>query len=68
MLVCLEMAIFAMLHIFSYSWQPYRVDQTVGLQYKGGPFGIIALIEAANVLDIVREIWRSWRWVFTGRG
>ena len=62
-LVCIEMALFAILHIFSYSWKPYRVEASA---YVGGTLGWRALVDAANVWDIVKELLRSWKWVFTG--
>ena len=67
MLICLEMAVFAIMHYFSYSWKPYRVPSGEHESYYGGTFGIKAILDALNLWDIVKELARSWKWVLMGR-
>lgn len=66
MLVCLEMAAFAVFHLFSYPWKPYRVTRSSGAVYHGGLLGARALIDACNIWDVAKELGRSWKWVLTG--
>jgi hypothetical protein len=72
MLVCVEMTIFAVLHIYAFPWKPYD------LKRKEPPFycteeresyvhrPIRALISALNPWDIVRAFSRGLRWLFVG--
>lgn len=74
-LLCLEMAIFAVLHLFAFPWRPYRLDYATPLdisgrtkdRYYGGPFGIKAYFDALNPWDFIKAVGRSTRWLFVGR-
>ncbi|KAF2235742.1 DUF300-domain-containing protein [Viridothelium virens] len=83
MLLCAEMAIFAVLHVFAFPWKPYSkkhnklMDDPInapGLgysgaepEYQGGFLGWKALLDAFNPWDIIKAIGRSFRWLFVGR-
>ena len=81
MLLCVEMALFALLHLFAYPWKPYdiRTSDMVLREsgpgyppdpktaYKGGPFGWRAYFDALNMMDLVRGVGRSARWLFVRR-
>lgn len=74
MLVCFEMAIFAVLHLFAFPWKPYDLGKQhdtfssySGEQPKGyacGPFR--AIISAFNPWDIIKAFGRGMRWLFVG--
>ncbi|KAF2084077.1 DUF300-domain-containing protein, partial [Saccharata proteae CBS 121410] len=76
MLICVEMAIFSVMHVFAFSWKEYITtkEPTYGPGagfgaadgYKGGPMGIKALIDAFNPWDIVKAFARGMRWLFVG--
>ena len=78
MLLCVEMAIFATMHIFAFPWTPYDI-----LRYKdpinaptsgfGGPIPATyangpsrALASAFNPWDIIKACSRGFRWLFVG--
>lgn len=77
-LLCIEMAIFATMHIFAFPWKPYSLKHNDpltmqgagfsgdGSRYKGGPFGIKALGDAFNPWDIIKASARGFRWLFVG--
>jgi hypothetical protein len=78
-MLCIEMAIFAVMHIFAFPWSPYSAKQNsdpLNVQgagfsgevpkYKGGPFGIKALVDAFNPWDLVKASARGFRWLFVG--
>lgn len=80
MALCIEMAAFAVLHIFSFPWKPYLKATLAdpmnahgsgfsgaNVQYVGGPFGIKAFAEAFNPWDIIKQTARGFRWLFVGR-
>lgn len=77
MLLCIEMAIFSILHIFSFPWTPYVIGSAAYVKayghlketprYYGGPLGIKATIECFNPWDIIKAVGRSTRWLFAGR-
>ena len=81
MLLCIEMAIFSILHLWAYPWKPYDIhrSQIVAAEggssfqldgraaYKGGPFGIRAFMDAFNPIDIIKAVGRAFRWLFVGR-
>lgn len=72
-----EMAIFAALHLWAFSWKPYTLTNQSNevtdfygngkSTYQGGRYGIKALIDAMNPLDLLKAIGRSARWLFVGR-
>lgn len=80
MLLCIEMAFFAVLHLFAFSWKPYSLEHSkdpttapgsgysgaVPLKYKGGPLGLYALADAFNPWDIIKASARGFRWLFVG--
>lgn len=51
-----EMTIFSFLFHFVYGYRPYITNRSVGLAYRGGPLGIIAIGKALNPIDILGEI------------
>lgn len=78
-MLCIEMAAFSVMHMFAYPWKPYRIEQnndplvtsgagfSGGLpEYKGGPFGIKAILDAFNPWDIIKALARAFRWMFVG--
>lgn len=77
MLLCIEMSLFSVYHFWAFSWRPYiigskeseaeRVPGENVLRYRGGPFGVAALIDAFNFWDLIKAVGRSARWVFKGR-
>ena len=50
LLTCIEMAIFATLHIYTYSHKPYCTDKSA---YVGGTLGWRAFVDAYNPFDLV---------------
>jgi hypothetical protein len=60
------MTIFAIIHIFAFSWKPYDMTKTAdpSAQYEGGRFGWKALWDAFNLWDIVKAAARGFRWLF----
>lgn len=76
MLTCVEMAIFAILHLFAFPWKPYDLktqsplDTTIDgysaqpKSYAMGPAR--ALLDAMNPWDIVKACGRGFRWLFYG--
>ncbi|TGO63067.1 hypothetical protein BOTNAR_0105g00270 [Botryotinia narcissicola] len=79
MLLCIEMAIFSVLHLFAFPWRPYASDAAPvkypsspdgGLEpigpKQGGPLGIMAFADAMNPWDLVKAFARSMRWLFVG--
>lgn len=77
LLINIEMAIFGILHLWAFSWKPYRLSsQSTEItdfygngkaSYQGGRLGLRALIDAMNPLDLLKAIGRSARWLFIGR-
>ncbi|KAF2657244.1 DUF300-domain-containing protein [Lophiostoma macrostomum CBS 122681] len=75
MLVCVEMAFFAVLHIFAFPWSPYdlrRRQETFDEFSSGGApktyasGALRALLSALNPWDIVKAFSRGARWLFVG--
>lgn len=74
LLLCLEMMLFAILHIFAFPYHPYRptvvrIDpsgEEVG-KNLGGFMGIAAIFDALNPWDLVKAFARGTRWFFVGR-
>ncbi|CAG8974774.1 hypothetical protein HYALB_00000386 [Hymenoscyphus albidus] len=83
LLLCVEMAIFAVLHLWAFPWAPYKVGAEVrdypmsmasGLSPKnvqghkqGGFLGWRAFVDALNPWDLVKAFARSMRWLVVGR-
>ena len=81
MLLCIEMAIFSVFHLWAFPWKVYDVrrSQIVASEsaagffpdpktaYHGGPFGSKALMDAFNPWDIIKAISRGFKWLLVGR-
>ncbi|KAH9835097.1 DUF300-domain-containing protein [Teratosphaeria destructans] len=78
-LLCIEMAIFAVMHIFAFPWKPYNTKNVSPLdvqgagysggaapKYRGGPLGIKAVGDVLNPWDLVKASARGCRWMFVG--
>lgn len=82
LLICVEMALFAIFHIFAYPHAPYRPGahhsgEDNASKYptgdpddlgpnQGGFLGARALLDALNPWDIVKAFGRGIRWMFVG--
>jgi hypothetical protein len=83
LILCVEMACFAVMHIFAYPWKVY-VTGSEGGRYpsstdpthpdfndigpkQGGILGIRAIADAMNPWDLVKAFGRGMRWAFVGR-
>lgn len=82
LLICIEMALFAIFHIFAYPHAPYRPGahhsgEANAFKYptgdpddlgpnQGGFLGARALLDALNPWDIVKAFGRGIRWMFVG--
>lgn len=77
MLLCIEMALFAIFHFWSFSYRPYiltskhmasdAVPGETPRKYQGGFLGIKAFVDSMNPLDIIKAIGRAARWLVQGR-
>ncbi len=81
MLLCIEMAVFSIFHLWAFPWQVYdiRRSQIVAAEsapgflpdpktaYKGGPLGSRALVDAFNPWDLIKNIGRGFKWFVVGR-
>ena len=77
MLLCIEMAIFAVFHFWAFSWKPYTLNSKEYMSttipgespqaYQGGFLGIKAMIDSMNPWDMIKAIGRAARWLFKGR-
>ncbi|EMC98837.1 hypothetical protein BAUCODRAFT_55598, partial [Baudoinia panamericana UAMH 10762] len=77
-MLCIEMAGFAVLHLFAFPWKEYSTKRKDPLEltgagfsgeiprYKGGPLGIKAMGDAFNPWDIIKASGRGFRWLFVG--
>jgi hypothetical protein len=78
LLICIEMTIFAFLHLFAFPWQPYGKSSKVssyplassGMDEpqpkQGGFMGINAFVDAMNPWDLVKAFARGMRWLIVG--
>ncbi|GAB7353523.1 hypothetical protein MBLNU459_g3966t1 [Dothideomycetes sp. NU459] len=81
MLLCIEMAIFAVMHLFAFPWREYDLSKEVYLDpinapgsgysgpkpvYQGGWMGSRALLDTFNPWDIIKAFARGARWMFVG--
>lgn len=76
LLLCIEMALFATLHLFAFPWQPYQLKNQQAsddpqyingqIAYHGGFLGMRAMIETFNPWDLVKAVGRGFRWLFVG--
>jgi len=80
MLLCIEMALFSILHLFAFPWKEYDIHRSPivaaesgpsflpdASSYKGGPFGLRALLDAFNPWDLIKAVVRAFRWLLVGR-
>ncbi len=77
LLLCIEMALFAVLHLFAFSWKPYSSSNSTS-DYpmsplknahgpnQGGFLGVKAFVDAMNPWDLVKAFARGMRWLFVG--
>ncbi|EAA33391.1 hypothetical protein GE21DRAFT_6478 [Neurospora crassa] len=72
LLLCFEMACFAILHLWAFPYKPYTTARGSDLAFTGpapkhgGPMGILALWDAINIWDVVKGFGRGIRWLFVG--
>lgn len=79
MLLCVEMALFAIFHWWSFSYKPYvigsqayqnefgHLKETEPLRYRGGPLGLKAVVQCFNPWDLIKATGRSAKWLFRDR-
>jgi hypothetical protein len=80
LLLCIEMAIFSILHLFAFPYKPYSSGVVHGTYptpdgpkmnelgvKQGGFMGLKALGDAMNPWDLVKGFARGMRWLFVGR-
>lgn len=81
MLLCIEMAIFSIFHLWAFPWQVYDIKRSSIVAsesapgflpdpktaYQGGRLGIKALADAFNPWDIVKATGRAFRWIVVRR-
>ncbi|KAL8996804.1 MAG: hypothetical protein Q9169_003773 [Polycauliona sp. 2 TL-2023] len=81
LLLCIEMAIFSVFHLFAFPWQVYDIRRSAIVAsetvpghppnprtaYLGGPLGSKALLDAFNPWDFIKAIGRGFRWFVVGR-
>ncbi len=83
LLLCIEMALFSILHLFAFPYTPYSEGLAIGTfplspasggtksndlgPKQGGFLGIKALVDAMNPWDLVKGFARGMRWLFLGR-
>lgn len=80
-MLCIEMAIFSIFHLWAFPWTVYDIkrSQIVASEsvpgypqdpknvYKGGWLGSRALIDAFNPWDLVKSVGRGFKWLAVGR-
>lgn len=78
MLLCIEMAFFAILHLWAFSWKPYTlgskayIAETVpgeegNRSYKGGFLGLKAFWDSFNPWDMFKATGRAAKWLLRDR-
>lgn len=81
MLLCIEMALFAVFHLWAFPWKVYDINRSnivasesapgflpdPKTAYQGGKFGERALMEAFNPWDLIKAVGRGFRWAAVGR-
>jgi hypothetical protein len=67
-LLCMEMALFSILHIFAFPWKCYDISESSNPNdhYQGGFFGLKAVLDAFNPMDFIRATARGFKWLFVG--
>lgn len=80
-LLCIEMAIFSVFHLWAFPWTVYDVKRSPIVAsesipgypqdpknvYRGGWLGSHALIDAFNPWDLVKSVGRGFKWFAVGR-
>ncbi|KAK3687379.1 putative DUF300 domain protein [Podospora appendiculata] len=67
LLLCIEMAAFAVLHLWAFPYAGYRRRAISGAMPKQGGFlGALALWDTVNVWDVAKGFGRGMRWLFVG--
>lgn len=75
------MALFSIFHLWAFPWKVYdiRRSQIVASEstpgylpdpktaYRGGPFGIYAMLDVFNPWDLIKAVGRGFRWFAVGR-
>ncbi|KAK5660533.1 hypothetical protein OQA88_13082 [Cercophora sp. LCS_1] len=64
LILCFEMACFALLHLWAFPWRPY--NYSFSEQKKGGFLGVKALWDAVFIWDVIKGFGRGMRWLFCG--
>lgn len=64
LLLCVEMALFALLHLWAFPWRGY-IHKSKGKK-QGGFLGMRALWDAVFIWDVVKGFGRGMRWLFVG--
>jgi len=80
LLLCIEMAFFAVFHIWAFPYKPYVINSAENRRifgeadkadnptsYQGGFLGIKAALDCFNPIDILRSVGRSFKWLFRDR-
>lgn len=81
LLLCIEMAIFSVFHLWAFPWQVYDIRRSAIVAsesapgflpdpktaYRGGPFGTRALMDAFNPWDLIKAVGRGFKWFAVGR-
>ena len=81
MLLCIEMAMFSIFHLWAFPWTVYDINRSnivasesapgflpdPKTAYQGGKFGEQALMEAFNPWDLIKAVGRGFRWAAVGR-
>lgn len=79
LLLCIEMALFAILHLWAFSWKPYTIgsknymseavagEASVPPSYKGGFLGIKAIFDCFNPWDMFKATGRAAKWLWRDR-
>lgn len=66
LLLCIEMAFFALLHLWAFPYKGYLTIRKGGMPKQGGFLGIKALWDAVNIWDVFKGFGRGMRWLFVG--
>lgn len=81
MLLCIEMAIFSVFHLWAFPWKPYDIKRSAVVAsesapgylpdpktaYRGGFQGFGAVMDAFNPWDLIKAVARGFRWFIVGR-
>ncbi|KAI6247964.1 hypothetical protein HI914_04358 [Erysiphe necator] len=80
LLLCTEMAMFSIFHLFAFPFQPYTIKNHGNINYSWGPnlenklgpnqggrLGLRAIMDAMNPWDLVKSFARVVPWLFVGR-